>query len=107
MIIFNGKAHKLGEVHFFIPVKDNGEDDFMKPWTISDDKGRLALKFVPVLDRADDVNLFIIRSWQHQVFGKFYGRVVLDDGRIIELNGGNRWVCRKSCKSLVKPTSTW
>lgn len=100
MIIFNGKAHKLGNVHFYIPVNDAGQEDFMAKWKISDDEGRLALIFVPVLDRFDDVNLFVIRSWQHQVFGKFYGKVVLDDDRIVELNGesvgfaekvANRW----------------
>ena len=70
---------------FSIPQKD-GKDDFLHPWTFSDEDGRLALDFLPILDRFADTNVGIIRSCQHQVFGRFSGRVVLDDGREIHLD---------------------
>jgi hypothetical protein len=36
--------------------------------------------FAPILDRAAKSDLGLIVSDQHQVFGRFSGRVVLDDG---------------------------
>ena len=37
------------------------------------------------MDRASDTNVLIIESDQHQVFGKFNGRMILDDGSAVEL----------------------
>ncbi len=84
MIFYNGVAHKLSRVDFMIPVK-NGKDDFMSPWKFTSDDGRFELDFVPILDRYSSANLILLKSIQHQVFGKFSGRVILDDGKIIEL----------------------
>ena len=38
-----------------------------------------------MLDRASRTSVLVIESDQHQVFGKFNGRMVLDDGSVIEL----------------------
>lgn len=84
MIFYDGIAHKLSRVDFIIPVK-NGNDDFMSPWRFTSDDGRFELDFVPILDRYSKADLIILKSVQHQVFGKFSGRVILDDGKIIEL----------------------
>ena len=43
------------------------------------------MDFTPVLDRASCTNVGIICSDQHQVFGRFTGKAVLDDGRVIEV----------------------
>ena len=43
------------------------------------------MDFVPVLDRASCTDIKLIKSDQHQVFGRFTGRAVLDDGRAIEV----------------------
>ena len=43
------------------------------------------MDFIPVLDRYSGTSLAVIESIQHQVFGRFSGRAVLDDGRVIEL----------------------
>lgn len=98
MLFYDGIAHKLSEVHFEIPQK-NGQDDFLKPWKFTSDDQRVQLDFVPILDRHADTNALIIRSNQHQVFGHFYGDCILNDGRIIHLDGQlgfaekvfNRW----------------
>lgn len=85
MLFYDGVAHKLNEVVFEIPQKDD-KDDFLSPWKIHDDDGRLNLDFVPILDRKDITDIGVIASYQHQVFGKFSGEVVLDDGSTLTLN---------------------
>lgn len=81
-IFVDGKAHKLGKVEFDIPYTE-GEVDYLKPWKIVDDKQRLDIKFYPMIDRKDKMRFFGLMTEQHQVFGKFYGKAVLDDGTII------------------------
>ena len=82
MLFYNGKAHKLSQVRFHIPGE---EKDFMAPWTFSSDDGRFEMDFVPVLDRAACTDVKLIKSDQHQVFGRFTGKAVLDDGRVVEV----------------------
>lgn len=84
MLFYNGKAHKLSRTEFQIPVRD-GRDDFMSPWKFTSDDGRFELDFQPILDRYSYANLLILKSVQHQVFGKFSGKVILDGGKVIEL----------------------
>ncbi len=81
MIFWNGKAHKFDKVEFIIP-----EDSYLSPWKFTSSDGRFEMDFVPILDRFDDTNLGIIRSCQHQVFGRFTGVAVLDDGTKVEVN---------------------
>lgn len=93
MIFFEGKAHKLGNVRFHIPARqgmevnddDIGGEDFMAPWRMTDDEGRLEVDFVPIIDRASKTDVKIISSNQHQVFGRCSGKAVLDDGRTIQV----------------------
>ena len=80
VIFYDGKAHKLDDVTFHIP-----EDDYMKPWKFTSSDGRFETEFQPLLDRAAKLSAAVVASDQHQVFGKMSGRVVLDDGRFIEL----------------------
>ena len=85
MIFVDGKAHKLEQVTFNIPKTADGKDDFLRPWTFTSSDGRFEMDFVPIMDRASDTNVLIIESDQHQVFGKFNGRMILDDGAAVEL----------------------
>ena len=80
LLLYGGVAHKLSRVQFNIP-----EESFLKPWTFSSEDGRFVMDFVPVIDRAARTNALIIESDQHQVFGRFTGRAVLDDGTALEL----------------------
>lgn len=82
VIFYNGKANKLDDVKFDIPYS-LGRVDYLKPWKITDDKERLDLTFYPILDRVDKMRALCLLTDQHQVFGKFYGKAVLDDGQII------------------------
>ena len=85
MLFYNGKAHKLDEVAFNIPKDAGGNDSFMEPWTFTSSDSRFEMDFRPVIDRFDDTNVLLIRSSQHQVFGYFSGKAVLDDGTVIEI----------------------
>ena len=82
MLFYDGKAHKLSQVKFNIP---GDEKDFLSPWTFTSDDGRFEMDFVPVLDRASCTDVKLIKSDQHQVFGRFTGKAVLDDGKVIEV----------------------
>ena len=78
VIFYNGKAHKLDDVTFHIP--DSG---YMDPWKFTSSDGRFEMDFIPVLDRAANLDYKVIVSDQHQVFGRMSGRAVLDDGTVI------------------------
>ncbi|AQA23691.1 hypothetical protein BTZ20_1156 [Rhodococcus sp. MTM3W5.2] len=81
MVFVDGRAHKLDEVTFHLPA---GTFDGA-PWTFTSNDGRFEMTFEPILDRAASTDLLVLRSIQHQVFGRFSGHVVLDDGSTIEV----------------------
>ena len=85
MLFYNGIAHKIDQITFHIPQTENGKDDFLKPWPITSNDGRLEMTFTPILDRASCTDAIIIKSDQHQVFGRFDGKAVLDDGTELEI----------------------
>jgi hypothetical protein len=84
MLFYNGKAHKLSQVKFNIPMKD-GKEDYLASWTFTSDDGRFEMNFTPVLDRASCTDVKLIKSDQHQVFGRFTGTAVLDDGTTVSV----------------------
>ena len=98
MLFCDGIASKLGRVRFDIPMA-GGREDYLKPWHIGDDEGRLSLEFAPILDRSACMDFKLLLSDQHQVFGRFSGTAVLDDGQSVtvrELTGfaekvHNKW----------------
>ena len=105
MIFYNGKAHKIGNVTFNIPRQPKTfttrggccghggmqfpthetVDDFMSPWTFTSDDNRFEMYFEPIIDRASKTDFHILCSDQHQVFGRFTGKAVLDDGTVISI----------------------
>lgn len=99
MIFFNGIANKLDQINFIIPKNQSGEFNYMKPWVITSSDKRFEADFVPIIDRHTNSSAVIVSTEQHQVFGKFTGRAVLDDGHVIELKDflgfaekvNNRW----------------
>lgn len=84
MVFYKGKAHKLSEIAFHIPQKD-GAFDYLSPWKFTSDDGRFEMDFEPVMDRKDYVSFGIIKTDQHQVFGRFTGTIILDDGQKLEV----------------------
>ena len=79
-------------------MKD-GKEDYLSPWTFTSDDGRFEMQFEPIMDRSAKIDVKVICSDQHQVFGRFSGTAVLDDGtkiRISRLTGfaekvRNKW----------------
>ena len=84
MLFYKGKAHKLSRVDFGIPLR-NGKECWMRAWNMTSDDGRFEMEFVPVIDRASCTDVKLIKSDQHQVFGRFTGTAVLDDGTRLEI----------------------
>ena len=105
MLFVDGVCHKLSQVTFNIPTRPKcyrtrggccmpsgkevetmaREDDFMSPWTFTSDDGRFEMDFEPIMDRFSKTDLKLICSDQHQVFGKYTGRAVMDDGTVVEV----------------------
>ncbi len=85
MLFFNGFANKLKDVTFHIPKNCKDEYEYMLPWKITSSDNRLKLKFIPLLDRSANLSIILLATNQHQVFGKYSGTVVLDDGTIVYL----------------------
>jgi hypothetical protein len=79
MLFYDGKAHKLDEIELHIPKNP------MSAWTITSSDGRFEGTFVPDLDRKAKMNYGLVYSNQHQYFGLFTGKAVLDDGKVIAL----------------------
>ena len=80
MLFYSGKAHKLSRVRFKIPGRRRRRR-YMEQWEFTSDDGRFEMRFDPVLDRSACTNAVgILKSDQHQVFGRFTGLALLDDG---------------------------
>ena len=78
---YDNKGHKLDQITFHID-----ESDYLKPWKFTSNDGRFEMDFEPIIDRNSKVNLLIFKSVQHQVFGYFTGKVILDDGTEVRVN---------------------
>ncbi len=85
MLFYKGKAHKHEGVTFHIPQKD-GKDDFLSPWKFTSTDGRFEMDFIPIIDRASNTDFKVLKSDQHQVFGRFTGTAVLDDGKVLHIH---------------------
>lgn len=79
-LILEGVIHKLDRVHW-----DYAPGDYMQPWKFKDEGGRLDLVFTPFKDRTATTRLGIIDSEVHQMFGRYSGFVVADDGEEIKV----------------------
>lgn len=80
-IFYNNIIHKLDKVKFEIPK----EGYLAKEWKLKDNENRVDLTFTPLVDRYGYFNYGIIKSDQHQVFGEFNGKLILDNKEIIVL----------------------
>lgn len=92
MIFYDGIAHKLDQVTFLIPGDKMDDIDYsipdenyMQEWQFVSNDGRFEMTFKPVYDRQSGLKAGTYISEQHQVFGLFSGKAILDNGEIIEL----------------------
>jgi hypothetical protein len=49
------------------------------------------LKFAPFIARVTKANLLLITSEVHQMFGRYRGTVIADDGEAIKIDGLIGW----------------
>ncbi|MBR0164059.1 MAG: DUF2804 domain-containing protein [Lachnospiraceae bacterium] len=81
ILFYRGKAHKLGQVRIL------HEPDYLAPWMLKDEEGRLNLTMEPEHDRITRDKVLFVDNCTHQVFGRFYGQAVLDDGSTVAIEG--------------------
>lgn len=81
VLFYENRTHKLEDIEFHMDV-----NDYMKPWRITSSDGRFEMDFTPLIDRSSNINLWLIKSIQHQVFGYFKGTAILDNGQVIQLD---------------------
>jgi hypothetical protein len=79
-LILENRIHKLEQVKF-----DYVSGDYMRPWKFTDTEGRLDLVFTPFKDRTARTNLGIITSEVHQMFGRYNGKTIADNGEVIQI----------------------
>jgi hypothetical protein len=79
-IILDGRVHKLGDIRF-----SHDPEDLMKPWRMSSPDGRLDLESVPFKERVARSNLLLVTSTVHQMFGRYSGALVTDEGETINV----------------------
>lgn len=80
VVVVNGRAHKLGVVDWHFD-----RADWMKPWRLTSPDGRFEMDFTPAYPQVVDVDAVFKAAQLHKVYGTFRGRVVLDDGRVLEV----------------------
>jgi hypothetical protein len=85
-LILNGRIHKLSQVDFHYSAQN-----FKQPWKMSSSDGRLHLDFTPFVERVARTNLLLIASEVHQMFGRYSGTVIADDGEVIKIDGLIGW----------------
>lgn len=79
-LILNGRIHKFGQVNY-----DYDSQNFMRPWRIQDEDGRLNLTFIPKLERVAKTDFKLLYSEVHQMFGYYHGEAMSDDGETIQI----------------------
>jgi hypothetical protein len=84
--ILDGKVHKLGIINYTY-----NNQNFKDPWTMTCPNGRLDLVFTPFFERLAKTDLKVLRSEVHQMFGKYNGTVVTDDGKKIVIKDLIGW----------------
>ncbi len=80
MVFYKNKAHKLDEIVFHMDT-----ENYVAPWKITSSDNRFEMEFEPIFDRASSTDIKVMKSIQHQVFGYFNGRVILDDGTVLQV----------------------
>jgi len=79
--VLSDRIQKLGEIKFHY---DSG--NFMSPWKMISDDERLNLTFAPFFERVAKTDLKVLNSEVHQMFGKYSGSLVSDEGEKINID---------------------
>lgn len=86
-ILLNGKMHKVFDEIVF----EYDDTDFMRPWRMkSASSDAVRLEFTPFFERTGAMNLLLIASTVHQLFGHFSGELRVG-GATIPINNILGW----------------
>jgi hypothetical protein len=77
----NGKLHKLNQVTFHILPTN-----WLEPWHFTSDDNRIEMTFAPEMEWEDSNRTFFYTIKRRQLYGSFYGKVVLDDDSEVNFN---------------------
>lgn len=77
----DGQVTRLG------PAVFEHERDMMRPWRLATADGAVRLRFVPLGGRTEDLDVGVIRSRFHQLYGEFHGEIALPDGETLAIDG--------------------
>jgi len=91
--LLENRIHKLGEVKF---TYDNR--NFKAPWTMRAPDGRLDLVFTPFFERVAKTDAVILKSEVHQMFGRYSGYVVTDEGEKLTITDLIGWAEEHNAK---------
>jgi hypothetical protein len=83
-VLYDGKITKISDnvVFYYNP------HNIMKPWKIkTQNSNQVDVVFEPFFERVAATNVLVVKSDVHQLFGKFSGRVLLNKGEKIRLEG--------------------
>ena len=77
----DGRIHKLDQVTFHIPPSN-----WLSPWRFTSNDNRLEMDFHPFQERTDRRRMLLYSASRRQVYGNFTGKVVLDDGAVMDFH---------------------
>jgi hypothetical protein len=75
----DGRLHKLDQVTFHIPPAN-----WLSPWRFTSNDDRLEMAFFPHQERTDYRQMLFYSMSRRQVYGTFSGKVILDDGAVMD-----------------------
>ena len=76
MYFYDKKAYKIGVLEV---MRD--KNDYMAPWHVIDQDGKLEFTFVPIFDNYTENKYVVIDTHCHQVYGYFSGEIETPYGR--------------------------
>jgi len=77
----DGRIHKLDQATFHIPPSN-----WLSPWHFTSNDNRLEMDFHPFQERIDRRRMLLYSASRRQVYGNFSGKVVLDDGAVMDFH---------------------
>ena len=77
MVFYNKKAYKLGTLKV---IRD--ENDYMQPWTLTDEENGFLLSFQPLWDNYTENKMVVVDTHCNQVFGKCSGHFRTESGEL-------------------------
>ena len=82
VFFYEDKAYKLEDVNFNIPNDGTKKINYMEPWHFTSKDGKIDMIFTPIIDRFAALDVLVLKSIQHQVFGKFSGSIEVNGEKI-------------------------